>query len=126
MAAIRQSYDSITVYVHQWVFETIRYVPCWSAAEAAGWNELWLCMCLEDDVIAVAMNLQIRFTNGFLLVVSAVADDPNWLGAVTTLLLALWKFRMYTDSRWLSLGGAARRLVMAELTGLTSMLSFPT
>jgi hypothetical protein len=36
----------------------------------------------------------------------------------------LWKFKQYTDSRWLSLGHASKRMVAAQLLGITAMLTF--
>ena len=70
------------------------------------------------------MELQLRFQDGILYAASHVSDDVNYLDTIVAVLLAVWKFRKYTDSRWLSLGRAAQRLAAAELTGLTCMLSF--
>jgi hypothetical protein len=104
------------------VFEVIRYVDDWSDDEALIWLALWRTLRLDDACIAILMDLQLRFYDGALHAAMHVQSDPNHLETVVAIVLTVWKFTKYTDSRWLSLGKAAQRLAAAEFLGITSML----
>eukprot|EP00971_Amphidinium_carterae_P341469 6480271-Amphidinium_carterae.2 len=80
--------------------------------------QFWLAVGATGEVLHVLVNLQVRFVEGRLLVASSWQDKDDLSETVAYCLLYLFRFRSFTESRWLSLGCTAQTLVGALYVGL--------
>jgi hypothetical protein len=124
MASVRQSYDAILRYLSDWIVTALSFTDKWADDEFATWKLLWETLRLDEETVNILMYLQLRFCDGRLLVSVGCRGDADLVQAISTIILVVWKFRRYTDSRWLSLGYSSTNLVAGEFLGLTAMLSF--
>ena len=85
------------------------------------WHELGVDVATAE---LLASDLQLWLQGGRLWVLrGAFAYGDVW-GAIASALAAVWRFQKFTESRWLTLGGSARTMVAALMTGLESLVRF--
>ena len=66
------------------------------------------------------MEYQLRCTDGVLIVSTEVRDRGDLHTAIVSLLMAVFKIRTWSDSRWLASGSSARAMVASHLVGLSA------
>ena len=71
----------------------------------------------------VLVNMQVRFEDGFLKVWVGFQDKEDTMEQLSTAILHLWRYRPFSDSRWLTLGETCRSLMKGFLTGLHHVIS---
>ena len=78
---------------------------------------------IEAELVDMLVQIQLRYGNGFLMVASAFSDREDTPQIIITCLVKLWKFRRFSESRWLTLGDACRALIASEICGLSALAS---
>ena len=90
------------------------------------WEEhqqcMWTLLDVDPDLIVTLVELQIRFADGQLLVSSACQGRTDVVTTVVDTLGALWRFRKWTESRWLTVGASARVFIAGVLTGAGNLV----
>ena len=87
-------------------------------------QELWTTLGCDPELTeALASELRLCWRDGRLRVAASLLEKGNVMDKVSGALLALWKFRTFSTSRWCSLGTPCRTFVAGLLTGLDSMVS---
>ena len=76
------------------------------------------------ELIAHELRLHWDFENAHLCVSSEWQKKEGSMQELASALLALWHFKLFSDSRWLTIGISCRTLVVALLTGLPEMIKF--
>ena len=122
--SIRNSFDLVRLYIGSWVADVMRVVDPLSDVEVANLRRLWAILDLPEETVSLlAEVLQLRFIGGALYVTSSV-ETEDLVGLIITGLFAVFKFRKFSDSRWLTIGPSARTMVAAQLLGLSHLMGF--
>lgn len=69
------------------------------------------------------MSLRLRWSGSALEVDESYASDPGLLETLSGALLHLWRFRTFSDSRWMTIGETCRALAAALLTGVDDLIA---
>ena len=72
----------------------------------------------------LSSHLQLRFSEGRLLMSQGTEDDVDLISTISAVLLSTWKFTRWTESRVCSVGVSSRALVAGLLTGLEDLVAF--
>lgn len=68
--------------------------------------------------------LSFCFLTGWLLFLFRQVGDQDLIETICSALTAAWRFRKWTESRWLTIGSSTRVLVTAVLLGLDSFYQY--
>ena len=72
----------------------------------------------EPDILDFLVSRRVLYMEGHLNVLASYCEDPSLLEDLSGSLLSLWKFKPFTDSRWMTVGRACRAITAGFLTGL--------
>ena len=126
-AALRNSYDLFIDHISEWIIEVTVWKPLSECPDAEGLQRLWELLGVDlplSELIAHELRLHWDFENGHLCVSSEWQKKEGSMQELASTLLALWHFKLFSDSRWLTIGISCRTLVVALLTGLPTMIKF--
>ena len=116
VASLRDSFSSIITGIGLWLPTVVSFSDsAWAQEEQYRFYNLF---GLTPPIVEALMALQLRYDGTHLCIAARFRDHPESAQLVTTLLLALWQFREWTDSRWLSMGKTSRTMAIAMSTGL--------
>ena len=124
--SLRNSMDLLSRYIGEWVALRLRYTPRAPETWVTSQRQLWQALGLEMETVEVlADDLQLRFADGVLYVSdqapSVIGDDV--VGTICACLLSAWRFRKWTESRWLTVGTSSRIVVAGLLLGLPDLVA---
>ena len=119
--AIRSAFGQIMCSLSGWVGRKLLIVDDLEALPTpAALRELWEVIGVPEEAVSeIADELRLHWADGFLRVAaSAVRPTENLVDKVSNVLLAMWKYRKLSDSRWCSVGRSCRHLCGGLLSGL--------
>lgn len=123
--SVRNSMDIILAYLAEWVSVSIKFVAALDDSGKHDLRVLWRTLGVEEDVVQVLVDvLELRMDDRRLLVTAVGTHQQDTINIVTSALMAVWRARKFTDSRWLSMGRSARAMVASRLSGLHCMLEY--
>lgn len=73
--------------------------------------------------VDILVDLQVRYERGSLKIATKWENDPELPQLLMSILLKVWEWRRFSDSRWASLGASCRSLLAAFLLGLPDYVS---
>ena len=118
--SLRNSTDLLVRHVALWVNRHIRFVSPWATSQMQEWYELWTALGVEPDLCEIlSCTLQFRWEDDAIFIVKD-QEGSDCVGLIMNVLLDLWRFREFTDSRWLQTGTCGRSFIVALLTGIGS------
>ena len=101
---------------------SLRFGPPLTDDEICDRQCLWICLGLEPGLVdLMSATLQFRWSDGQLTITEELRGT-DCVGLVATALLSIWRFRQFTESRWLQTGTTGRALTAAHLTGLPHLV----
>ena len=84
---------------------------------------LWAAVGVEAAMLDQIVRVHPIWTGSHLLVAKDLEGQLGFLDEVSTVLLYLWRWRRFTESRFGSLGTASRALVASLLAGLEPLVA---
>ena len=94
-------------------------------AEVDGLKALYDILCVAPATAEfMAETLQARWQDDALLVCSMQEGVADIVGTLHATLLSVWKLLQFTDSRFLSVGSAARGYTARVFVGLNNFADF--
>ena len=96
----------------------------WSEWHFQDGYRLWVLLGLSPSLCDQLVDLELRWEFGSLCVHARHRDDTTIIQRIEMILLMVWDFREWTDSRWLTLGPCCRSLRAATLLGLDSLVHY--
>lgn len=87
-------------------------------------SEFWTLLGLAPRIVEVASELQIRYDGGKLRVAARWEGDSQVWNSIELVLMHIWAFKKYSESRWLSLGPSCRCMVGALATGIRDFVEW--
>ena len=123
VASLRNGFTTLTENVSLWVRAILRFEDCdFSSSQVL--SEVWLLLLRDSELIDVLLLMQLRFEAGCLKVARSCEDVQDVVSQVVTVLMKLWLFQNFTDSRWCTLGPVSRTMVACFLLGLADYVSY--
>ena len=83
----------------------------------------WNALGVDPAVANELAELNVRWSGDRLLVCAAARSSDGLIERVSTLMLALFRFQKFSDSRWCTLGAACRSLTAALCVGLRGLVA---
>jgi hypothetical protein len=118
--SLRNTYADLSKYLPMWVPTVLEYRD-WDFPDA---HVLWNCLGLPPKIVDLLLTLQIRFLDGRLFIAERFRHDSDRFNLIATVLLAVFKWRTWSDSRWVVLGESSRSLVASLVVGLRGLVTF--
>jgi hypothetical protein len=122
IASLRNGFVTLTANVSAWVRATLKFEDWGSSARVL--PEVWMLLLRDSELIAALSLMQLRFEEGCLKVARLYEDVHDVVNQVVTILMKLWLFQNFTDSRWCTLGPVSRTMVACFLLGLDHCVSY--
>ena len=123
VASLRNGFTTLTENVSLWVRAILRFEDCdFSSSQVL--SEVWLLLLRDSELIDALLLMQLRFEAGCLKVARSCEDVQDVVSQVVTVLMKLWLFQNFTDSRWCTLGPVSRTMVACFLLGLADYVSY--
>lgn len=116
--SLRNSYSSLVAQVTKWLGGVLAFED-WEGYPVA---EHFVFLGLEPEACELATALQARFDQGKFKVSTRYKADEGILDMIVTLLLSVWAFKRWTESRWLSMGPSCRIMLSALALGLDTFV----
>lgn len=124
-AAVRNSMDIILAYMGEWLREAVVASAPLGLEQKRCLAALWTFLDVDDDVIPMLVDtLELRCSSGKLYIRADSVHDGDLITILSAVLLAIWKVRKFSDSRWLGIGRSSRCLIASRLSGMKSLLEF--
>jgi hypothetical protein len=122
ISSIRNAYNILMEHVVSWLPSVLIFVVETESPEVL--TELWQSLGLEDDVICQLVRYRLLWFAGTLIVSADFQDDPELINELVAVLMAVWRFVSFTESRYLTIGASARTVISALLTGIGSLIGY--
>lgn len=122
ISSIRNAYNIIMEHVVSWLPSVLIFVVETESPEVL--TELWQSLGLEDDIICLLVRYRLLWFDGALIVSADFQDDPELINELVAVLMAVWRFVFFTESRYLTIGASARTVISALLTGIGSLIGY--
>ena len=121
MESLRNGYHLVAARLATWIPNRLVF----RAVEHACLPELWCVLGIEPEWCQRLVDLGLWYdsVDDKLYVSPDYANDPEVLEVVSSILLHIWRFRRFTESRWISLGDSSRTLVASLMVGLGSVVT---
>ena len=116
--SLRNGFNELVSHLGSWLTVALRYEDSISGVSI----ELWLMIGLEQKYIDIVVDLQLRYEHPFLKCKESCATDAGLIDKITTLMLRLWKFRRFSDGRWVGSGPSCRSFIGALMMGLNGLV----
>ena len=122
--SLRNSFDLLYTYLGGWIVDHLSIVDPAQLRPADELRAIWTTLGVEPEVVELlSADLRMTWTGTRLLVSATSFHQGGVVEKVSGALLSLWKFKRFTDSRWISVGISCRTLTAGLLSGLGSLVS---
>ena len=118
--ALRNGYSILHAQLSSFVAEHLHFED--SCLEQPHLFALWTCLGLPPATAEELAELQLRWEEGRLAVATHCLESESLFDRITSCVLAVWRFRAFTDSRWCTVGDSCRSLVAALCLGLEPLM----
>jgi hypothetical protein len=118
---VRHAFGDLLTQLSQWVGG--RLAPHPSAVSAEEAQAFWTTLGVDAVMVESVAAVNPWFRDGTLFVSAEVLAQNNCLEEISAVVLYLLRLRRHTESRWMSVGLAARGLLGALAVGLGDMVA---
>ena len=118
--SLRQSFDELVIHAPGWIARSLRYE---NSPSPDGLRRLWTLCDLSSEWVDQLVELELRFEDGVLKVHTRWQDDLELPDMLMTVLLYIWRWRRFSDSRWVTLGASCRCLLASLCCGLQDFVN---
>ena len=117
IAACCKSYKQLTDELTIWLGQALETADCEQLPEPDDLRELWTALRAPEDIVELIVDLRLCVRGDRLL---AWGHQPlhTVVGKVARVIFTLWRFRVFSGSRWVAAGSSCRHFISALLTGL--------
>lgn len=116
LQSLRQSYDLILRFMRPCLEKHLRFRSVRSDPHEA--YNFWLCLAVESDVCELLVDLDVWVDGDAIFVHESHKTSPALIETLTSCLLYIFKWKQYTDSRWLTIGSSSRSLCASAAAGI--------
>ena len=123
--ALRRSSNLFFGAVGDWVTKRMAFKPDLETDDIDASRLLWDALGVDPEVaetLSQLLQLKYNFATEQLEVAESAREMPGLVNNIVNTLMAIWEFKTFTTSRFLSIGTSGRVQVAGELTGLRSLV----
>jgi hypothetical protein len=121
LESLRNGFGELVRHLGAWLASRVEFTD----SDGGCSSELRACLQVDSKRATMLVDLQIRSQNGKLLVARTHEHRPDVIDQITICSMYLWRFRKFSDSRWLSIGTSCRGgLLCAIMVGLPDFVHF--
>ena len=113
--SLRNGYGVLSKNIVPWAKSCLRQED--STMDYRSRCTLWSLLGVSGEWLDIILQLELRYENGHLLVSSSCVVDEALYSRIEVVLLKLFHFHKFTDSRWVTLGCAGRSILCGLMTG---------
>ena len=120
--SIRDSYWHIIDAIFDWLPSVLVFVP--HDVDEDFYRQLWSTISVQQDVASVLVQLRLIFRDGKLSISERFRHRKDLYNILCGCLMGVWRFDVFSDSRFLQVSATGRQLIGGCLTGVHSLISF--
>lgn len=109
----------------------VKHLPCWirSVLCFQDWNLresqlLYQLLEVDDEWARTFSDLEIRFVDGKLCVAERHRTRADLLDVIIVCILKAWRFRQFSEGRFVTVGRCSRQLILSMLFGLEHYVGY--
>ena len=122
VASLRTSSNLIHNALPDFIARHLAPTPLEELDSEADCHDLWVALAVEPEMLQLLVDLRLRWRDGRLLVSDEVPSNEV-VSQVFFCLTSLWRFKSYSEGRWVAAGSTCRSLCIGLLTGLEVVAS---
>lgn len=122
MEACRNGYAAIHDHLRVWLLSVVRFKETRFRRQDSA--EYWQALGVDPDMVEELCQLNPVWLDGELCVSPEAQEQDCVMERLTGVMLYLFRFRKFTESRWTTLGAASRGLVCAMSVGLVGLMAY--
>lgn len=117
---LRTCYSTLMCFARSWIAKNLVFLD-WDLEHG---YTMWTMLCMESEVADKLVALQLRCIGGRIFVSEDFRDDPDVTEKIYEVMVLVFRWRRWTDSRWLSVGDSARSLLSSILLGIEALVGY--
>jgi hypothetical protein len=121
VSSCRHSFKQILDACPQWIVDMLVPCPIERLEQPSVLREAWTALGVPPDMLEDLIELRLCFRDGQLLFCQD-ANLQDLVARVTSLMLYMWAFPNFQESRWITAGLSFRCITRSLLTGLDSVV----
>eukprot|EP00971_Amphidinium_carterae_P082627 1634422-Amphidinium_carterae.1 len=94
------SFGSVLGCLPQWVLEHLRPVPEAELPPEAECRCVWSILGVSGLALEFLATSRLHWSSDSLTISDSTLAEPGWVEALSSTLLSVWKFGLWTNSRW--------------------------
>ena len=123
VGSMMKAFTFVHDHLYEWMVQHVEFVADDELADQELLREMWLALKVNEDLVPALVRMRLRWSGGNLQVAASQRDVPGVFGDISAALLSLWKFTLFTESRWMSVGKSSRAVVCALFTGFHDLMA---
>ena len=121
--ALRHSYDLIIEFMASWLVRTVVWTPAARCPDTDTREKLWTMLGVGEDlakILACDLKLHWDFDMEVMRIDDAWRGRPDAMEQISGALIGVFRFKPFSDSRWVTIGCSCRTLIASMFCGLTN------
>lgn len=118
--SVRNGFDLVFARLPAFVAGTL--LPTDEPVDAQALYEYYTCLGVDNDTAVAIADYGLRWEGGFLKAYARKCEAAGAVGQIVDIVMAVFTFRSFTDSRWCTIGGACRTLIASLSLGLENVI----
>lgn len=121
LEAMRNSFGLLHGHLKRFIHESLDF-----SGKPQGEDEdtaFWVSLGVAPDIVETLVDLGLRWCKGCLYVSSKHRRSEDLVAKVSSAMVALFRFRKFSDSRWCTVGDSCRTLTAALCCGLGGLVA---
>jgi hypothetical protein len=118
---LRNAFDLLMERLHGWVSSRATFTAREGSVDE--FYQFWVALGVDSEFATALAELGLCFKGGQLLIEVDRRGDDDLFDRVTGVIMHVWRFRKFSDSRWLTMGESCRTLVGALYLGLADLVA---
>ena len=119
--SLRNAYNLLHCYLKPFVAEALRFDE--AVHDYHGVFEFWTTLCVDPAAADLLADMNLRWDGSQLLVSAKHRGKEGLIEQISSLLLSVFRFKQFTDSRWVTIGNCCRSVVASLSLGLQGLVS---
>lgn len=124
ISSIRNSYNILMDNLAERLPTVLVYLPDQQLESPGVLRERWKTLDLEPEVAKALVQCRLIFCKGQLRISERCRDQLGFLDELMAMLMGVWRYVTFSDSRWLTMGRSARAVCAGILTGIESLIRY--
>jgi hypothetical protein len=122
IAALRNAYDLLHRYLPAFISQALRVSE--EPFDQHSVYSFWVTLGVESEVADILASMNLHWAAGQLWVSVGAQGLGNIAERIAPAMLAVFRFKQFTNSRWITIGDSCRSLMASMALGLQGLVEF--